>query len=178
VLDSTPSEPISRGGAIPHSVRERLALALLEEDHGRAFALEVARQLAQRMQRSRGAAPLAAQPVPPCSAVPAIARAQRWCHDHLDGDLRVPALARRIAMSERNFVRVFRAETGRTPAAFVASIRLQAARRLLEESDLPMKAAARRCGFGSVAAMRRTFLRKTGVTPAAYREQFSAARRA
>ena len=178
MLDSTPSEPISRGGAIAHSVRERLALALLEEDHGRAFALEVARQLAQRMQRSRGAAPLAAQPVPQGSAVPAIARAQRWCHDHLDGDLRVPALARRIAMSERNFSRIFQTETGRTPADFVASVRLQAARRLLEESDIPTKTVGQRCGFNSPAAMRRTFLRAIGVTPAAYRQRFNAAQRA
>jgi transcriptional regulator GlxA family with amidase domain len=157
-------------------MRDRLALALLEEDHGREFAREVARHLALFMQRARGEVPFATQPQR--SPVSPIESAQRWCHDHLDGDLRVAALAKRIAMSERNFLRVFRAETGRTPAEFVSSIRLQAARRLLEESDLPVKVAAQRCGFGSVAAMRRTFLREIGVTPAAYREKFSAAREA
>jgi transcriptional regulator GlxA family with amidase domain len=154
-----------------------LALGLLEEDHGRSFALKVARYLVLFLQRSGGQAQFSMQLQAQFSSIPAIEKVQRWCHDHLDSDLRVSALSKRAAMSTRNFVRIFQAETGRRPGEFVASVRLLAARRLLEESDLSGKAVWQRCGFGSVAAMRRTFVREIGVTPAAYRKRFSAARR-
>jgi len=155
-----------------------LALGLLEEDHGRDFALKVARYLVLFMKRSGGQAQFSTLMQAQLSSVPAIEKVQRWCHDHVDGDLRVSALAKHVAMSERNFSRIFQTETGRTPADFVASVRLQAARRLLEESDIPTKTVGQRCGFNSPAAMRRTFLRAIGVTPAAYRQRFNAAQRA
>jgi len=155
-----------------------LALALLEEDHGRDFALQVARYLVLFLKRSGGQAQFSTQLQAQLSAVPAIEKVQRWCLDHLDGDLRVAALARRVGMSERNFTRIFQAESGRTPADFVSSVRLQAACRLLEDGDIPTKTVGQRCGFSSPAAMRRAFLREIGVTPAAYREKFNAARRA
>lgn len=77
-------------------------------------------------------------------------------------------------MSERNFVRTFRSSTGRSPGDFIPSTRLQAARRMLEESDLPLKTIAERCGFGSASAIRRMFTRHLGVSPADYRERFRA----
>ena len=97
-----------------------LALALLEEDHGRDFALTVARFLVLFLKRSGGQAQFSTQLQAQFSSVPAIRQAQHWCHENLDGDLSIGALAKRVAMSERSFARAFREETGGTPAEFVA----------------------------------------------------------
>lgn len=149
-----------------------LALAMLEEDHGRELALKVARFLVLFLKRSGGQAQFSTQLMAQFSAVPAIQKVQQWCNENLDGDLRVAALAKRAAMSERSFVRTFREDTGTTPAEFVQQARLQAARRLLEETGLPPKAIAQRCGFGSPGVMRRVFARELGVSPAEYRTKF------
>jgi len=149
-----------------------LALALLEEDHGRGFALKVARFLVLFLKRSGGQTQFSSVLQAQFSSVPAIQQVQTWCHENLDGDLRIVALAKRAAMSERSFVRAFHEDTGRTPAEFVLSTRLQGARRLLEETELAPKVVAQRCGLGSAAAMRRVFMRELGVSPMEYREKF------
>jgi transcriptional regulator GlxA family with amidase domain len=151
-----------------------LALALVEEDHGRDLALKVARYLVLFLKRSGGQTQFSTVLQSQFSSIPAIEQVQHWCHNNLGGDLRVSTLAKKAAMSERNFIRAFREDTGRTPAEFVASIRLQAARRLLEETELAPKAIAKRCGLGTAAAMRRVFLRELGVAPADYRDKFHA----
>jgi len=149
-----------------------LALALLEEDHGRDFALEVARYLVLFLKRSGGQSQFSTQLQAQFSAIPAIQKVQLWCQENPAADLRIAALAKRAAMSERSFIRAFRDDTGQTPAEFVASVRLQAARRLLEETALAPKAVAQRCGLGSPTALRRVFMRRLGVSPAQYREKF------
>lgn len=151
-----------------------LALALLEEDHGRDLALAVARYLVLFLKRSGGQAQFSTQLAAQFSSVPAIENVQRWCHDHLDGDLRVAVLAKRAAMSTRNFIRLFHKDTGRTPAEFVESARLEAACRLLADTDLTVKMIASRCGIGSAASLRRIFTRRLGVSPAQYRDKFRA----
>ncbi len=151
-----------------------LALALLEDDHGRDFALRVARYLVLFMQRSGGQSQFSELLQAQISSIPAIQRVQRWCHDNLAGDLRVTALARHAAMSERSFMRAFREGTGMTPAEFVMSARLQAARLLLEATPLAPKAIAQRCGLGSAAALRRVFLRRLRVSPLQYRDKLRA----
>ncbi len=149
-----------------------LALALLEEDHGRDLTLAVARYLVVFLKRAGGQAQFSTQLAAQFSSVPAIQKIQRWCHEHLNGDLRVAALAKRAAMSTRNFTRMFREDTGRTPAEFVEAARLQAACRLLGDTDLTVKAIASRCGFASTASLRRVFIRRLGVSPAQYRDKF------
>lgn len=151
-----------------------LALALLEEDHGRDFALTVARFLVLFLKRSGGQAQFSMQLQGQFSGVPTIQRVQEWCIENPDAELSVGAMAKEAGMSERNFARVFREETGRSPGEFIVSVRLQAACRLLEESQLPAKAVAQRCGLGSVAAMRRMFLSRLGVSPVSYRDKFRA----
>jgi len=149
-----------------------LAMALVEEDHGRNLALRIARYLVLFLKRPGGQAQFSTQLQAQFSSIPAIEKVQHWCHENLDGDLRVSTLAKRAAMSERSFIRAFMADTGQTPAQFVALIRLQAARRLLEETKLAPKAIAKGCGLGTAPAMRRVFLRELGVAPADYRERF------
>jgi transcriptional regulator GlxA family with amidase domain len=153
-----------------------LALALVEEDHGRAVALSVARHLVLFLKRPGGqsqfSAHLAAQTIAggPMQELP------EWVVEHLGEDLSVESLARRVAMSPRNFARVFTRETGTTPARFVARARIEGARRALEDTGLPIDAIASRCGFGSAEHMRRTFRRHLRVVPREYRRRFEADR--
>lgn len=149
-----------------------LALALVEEDHGRDLALMAARFLVLYLKRSGGQAQFSTQLRAQFSDVPGIQKAQAWCLDNLDGDLSVSELARQAGMSPRNFARLFAREAGTTPKAFVAGMRLEAACRLLEGSSQSVQAVAARCGYGTPTKMRRAFLSAFGVTPALYRARF------
>lgn len=149
-----------------------LALSLVEEDHGRDFALKIARYLVLYLKRAGGQAqfsvPLQAQ----FSQVPVIERVQQWCEENLDRDLSTGMLCRIAGMSERSLMRKFHQETGKSLGQYVAAVRLDAARRLLTETGLSLKEVARKCGFGSVAALRRVFLSHIGVPPRQYRGHF------
>jgi transcriptional regulator GlxA family with amidase domain len=149
-----------------------LALALVEEDLDREAALTIARHLVLFLRRpgnqSQFSATLAAQ-APQRDGLRAI---QRFAVEHPAADLSVQALALRAHMSARHFARSFRAETGVTPARYVESLRLEAARRRLEDTREPLAAVAAACGFGTPETMRRVFLRALGVGPAEYRRRF------
>jgi transcriptional regulator GlxA family with amidase domain len=149
-----------------------LALALVEEDHGRTLALEVARQLVLFLKRPGGqrqfSTVLEAQSAPDG----AIGAVSKWLVDHLDEDLRVEQLAHRAAMSPRNFARVFVRELGTTPAKFIERARVERARLALERGDRGIETIAYECGFGNAERMRRTFRRHLGVVPQHYRRFF------
>jgi transcriptional regulator GlxA family with amidase domain len=134
--------------------------------------MQVARWLVMYLRRHGGqsqfSAALSAQRV---EREP-IAELVSWVRGHLDDDLSVPALARRAAMSPRHFARVFAAEVGTTPAAWVEQVRLEAARGALEDSERSVKQIAAACGFSSASAMHRVFVRRLGVAPTAYRARF------
>jgi transcriptional regulator GlxA family with amidase domain len=151
-----------------------LALALVEEDHGREVALAVARELVLFLRRPGGQSQFSAQLAVQAADREPLRELQAWAGDHLDADLSVEALARRVAMSPRNFARVFTREVGRTPARFVEGLRVEAARRRLEESSHGVDAIAAQCGFGTSESMRRAFLRTLRVPPSDYRERFRA----
>jgi len=155
-----------------------LALALVEEDHGRALALRVARQLVMFLKRPGGQSQFSAQLAVQAADREPLRELQAWIADHLDEELAVPTLAAQVAMSERNFARVFRREVGCTPARFVERARVEGARRRLEESTDGVDVIAARCGFASPEVMRRAFLRLLGVPPSAYRGRFRSAVRA
>jgi transcriptional regulator GlxA family with amidase domain len=82
-------------------------------------------------------------------------------------------MAKRVTMSPRNFARVFAHEVGATPAKFVAAVRVEAARRLLEETHEPLEWVCEQAGLGTTESMRRAFLRAVGITPGQYRERFN-----
>lgn len=149
-----------------------LALALVEDDFGRDVALQVARQLVMFVTRPGGQSQFSAQLSVQAADRRPIRELQTWIADHLCSDLSVPALAARVAMSPRNFARVFATEVGMTPARFVERLRVESARRRLEESGDGMDAVASGCGFGTAEGMRRAFLRELRVPPAAYRSRF------
>ena len=148
-----------------------LALALVEEDLGRATALDVARELVVFLKRPGGQAQFSTM-LSMQRTDDRFGELHAWMAEHLAADLSVPALAERVRMSERSFVRHYRAETGRTPARAVEQIRVEAAQRLLGETAWPVKRIAARCGFGSEETLRRCFVRVLGVSPQGYRERF------
>ncbi|GIG91406.1 GlxA family transcriptional regulator [Plantactinospora endophytica] len=149
-----------------------LALALVEQDQGGELSRTIARQLVMFVQRPGGQAQFSTQLAAQRPARPGLRQLQAWLAEHLADDLSVPALAARVGMSERHFARVFHAQTGQTPAAYVESVRIEAARRLLETTDTPLGPVARNCGFGTVETMHRCFRRTIGVTPGQYRHHF------
>jgi len=151
-----------------------LALALVEEDLGARVALQVARWLVLFVKRPGGQSQFSAQLAAQAADRAPLRELQAWMADHLDADLSVPALAERACMSERNFARAFKRETGMTPAAYVEALRVERARLALESTGAPVDAVARQCGFGTVETLRRAFARRLGVSPAAYRSRFAA----
>jgi transcriptional regulator GlxA family with amidase domain len=134
--------------------------------------LEVACQLVVFVQRPGGQAQFSAQLAHPPARRPTLRELQAWLPDHLDEDLTVETLAERAFMSPRNFARAFRREVGVTPAAYVTSLRVERARLELEAGDAPVEVVARRCGFGTVETMRRSFQRRLYTSPAEYRDRF------
>jgi transcriptional regulator GlxA family with amidase domain len=149
-----------------------LALALVEEDLDREAALTIARHLVLFLRRpgnqSQFSATLAAQQ----PEREPLREAQRLVVEDVAGDHCVEAMAARAHLSARHFARAFAAETGVTPARYVERVRLEAARRRLEDGVEPVAAIAEACGFGTAETMRRVFLRTLGVGPAEYRRRF------
>jgi transcriptional regulator GlxA family with amidase domain len=152
-----------------------LALALVEEDCGRDVALAVARELVMFLQRPGGQAQFSAQLAGQLAEHEPLRELQTHILEHPEEDLSIGALARRAAMSPRNFARVFTREVGRTPARFVASARVETARRLLEETREPLEQVASRSGLANPETLRRTFMRLVGIAPGQYRERFTRA---
>lgn len=152
-----------------------LALALIEEDLDREAALAIARHLVLFLRRPGNQAQFSATLAAQEPAREPLREVRRHVLEHPGADLSVGELARRAHMSPRNFARAFAAETGITPGRFVERVRLEAARRELEDTARPIEAIARGCGFGTPETMRRSFLRALGVGPAEYRRRYQPA---
>ncbi len=151
-----------------------LALALVEDDHGIGVAQTIARWLVVFTRRPGGQSQFSTQLRAQDARTPAVRAVQQWLPDHLAEDLDIATLATRAGMSTRNFSRLFRAETGQTPAVFVESLRVEAARRLLATTDLTIDAVARSVGFKHAETLHRAIARRLATTPARYRQHFKA----
>ena len=151
-----------------------LALALVEEDLDREAALTIARHLVLFLRRPGGQSQFSATLAAQQPEREPLREVQREVVEDVAGEHSVEAMAARAHMSPRHFARAFRAETGMTPARYVERVRLEAARRRLEETGEPIAAVTAACGFGTAETMRRTFLRTLAVGPAEYRRRFQA----
>lgn len=149
-----------------------LCLALVEDDLGRAIALEVARHLVVFLKRPGGQSQFSVT-LSLQKSDSRFAELHAWIADNLTLELSIATLAAQAGMSERSFVRHYRTETGQTPARAVELIRVENARRQLADSTTSIKRIAMQCGFGCEETLRRSFLRALSVTPQAYRERFS-----
>jgi transcriptional regulator GlxA family with amidase domain len=149
-----------------------LALHLLTQDHGQEVALNVAKRLVVFTQRAGGQSQFSPYLTPYAEPASLVAQVQHYVLDHLAEDLTLPVLCRVANMSSRNFSRVFVRDAKITPAEFVESARVDAARVMLETSAAPLKTIAFRCGFRNAQLMRGVFTRRLGVSPLQYRQHF------
>jgi transcriptional regulator GlxA family with amidase domain len=149
-----------------------LALALVDEDHGSDIAMRVARQLILFLKRPGGQTQFSIHTEVQVTEAGPVRDVHEWILGNLDEDLSVEALAAHVSMSSRNFARIFKRELGITPGDYVEAARVEAARRILEETDTPLKTVAALCGFSDQSGLRRAFMRRINVTPAEYRHRF------
>ncbi|HEY9264023.1 MAG TPA: GlxA family transcriptional regulator [Mycobacterium sp.] len=150
-----------------------LALSLVEDDHGTEAAQTIARYLVMYLRRPGGQTQFAAPVWMPRARRTPIRDVQEAIEAEPGGAHSIAELARRAAMSPRHFTRVFTEEVGEAPGAYVERVRTEAARRQLEESDDTMTVIAARCGFGSAETLRRSFVRRLGISPDQYRRTFA-----
>lgn len=152
-----------------------LALALVEADGGRDVAVDVARELVVFLKRPGGQPQHSEMLKAQSKDSVLFDELHQWLSVNLDDeDIGVSMLAERVRMSPRNFARVYKQKTGRAPGKAVEMFRLEAARRLLENSSRNLDQIARQCGFGDEERMRVTFHRNLGISPSDYRKRFIA----
>jgi len=149
-----------------------LTLALVEDDHGFTVARDVAQDLVMFLRRPGGQSQFSRFLLSQASTPGPIRDLQSWILENLSSDLSVEKLAERVAMSPRNFARVFTRETGSSPARYVEEVRLDVARQHLEQSSDKIEQIAAITGFGNSLNLRRVFERNLQLTPSDYRERF------
>lgn len=148
-----------------------LAIALVEEDLGRDVAMAVAAELVVFFRRPGGQMQFSRHGEAAPAGRGALQELQRYVAAHPEADHSIASMAGRVDMSPRHFARIFRHEVGITPAEFVETMRVEAARRLLEAGYESPKRVAARCGYADANGLRRAFMRRLGVTPAEYRKR-------
>lgn len=141
----------------------------------RDFSSQVANRVAQRLvmapQRAGGQAQFI--PAPVAQAVRHdLSGLLEWVRQHLAEPLEIRQLAKRVAMSERTFLRRFSDATGMSPKAWLQHERMARARLLLEGGAQNIERVAEQCGFRTVESFRIAFRNSVGLAPAAYRERF------
>lgn len=153
-----------------------LALAFVEQDCGRDLALQIARDLVIFLKRPGGQSQFSTDLTSQMTLSPTMRETQRWILENLEKKISVPQLAQLNAMSVRNFSRIFHRETQSSPVDFIEKARLGKARRLLEDSQLPLKTISFLCGFASDDQLRKSFQKHLSTRPKDYRERFATAR--
>ena len=152
-----------------------LTLALIEAEHGRHVAMQVAKLMVLFLRRSGNQAQFSSALERQEKEPPKLRDVSSFVLEHIGEPLPVERIARGVAMSPRTLSRWCREHLSESPAELVRRLRLEEARRLLEETSLPLKDISARTGLGDPSTLWRVFTQTLGVTPAAYRERFAAA---
>ncbi|MFB9569565.1 helix-turn-helix domain-containing protein [Saccharopolyspora hordei] len=150
-----------------------LALHVVRRDHGAEIGAAVARRLVFPGHRPGGQRQFIERPLPAEAESP-FAAALCWAEQHATEPITVADIAARAAMSPATLHRRFRSELGCTPNQWLTAVRVEHARRLLEQTDLAVDQVAHRSGLGTAANLRARLARHTGLTPTAYRRAFRA----
>ncbi|WP_312168171.1 GlxA family transcriptional regulator [Atlantibacter hermannii] len=149
-----------------------LTLALVEDDYGFTLARDIAQDMVMYLRRPGGQLQFSRYKLDQTEHAGPVGELQRWILANLADDLSVEKLAERVAMSPRNFTRVFTREAGVSPARYVSEARLAAARDRLEQTTETLDRIAQLTGFGSSINLRRTFEKQLHLTPGEYRQRF------
>lgn len=149
-----------------------LTLALVEEDYGFSLARDIAQDFVMYLRRPGGQLQFSRYNLQQTATQGPINDLLAWLLENLTADLSVDKLAEKVAMSPRNFTRVFTRETGASPARYVAEARLAAARQRLEQTHETLDRIAEQTGFGSSINLRRLFEKQLNLTPGEYRQRF------
>ena len=149
-----------------------LCLALIAEDWGHELAMKVAKQLIVYIRRDGGQSQYSPYLAVGPDEDSLVARVLKYVTDHISDDLGIEQIADAVGVSRRTFARAFAKHAQVTPSVFVDQVRIDFARKLLEETDVPLKTVAFRCGFHNATRMRMIFSRQLQITPKQYRERF------
>jgi transcriptional regulator GlxA family with amidase domain len=145
-----------------------MTLAMIEQDYGHDLAQKVAARMVVFLRRPGGHAQVS-MALRSQDAEGAIGELLKWIAANPHADLRAETLAERACMSLRNFYRAFEEATGSSPANWVEAMRLEVAKRLLEQTGEYAEQVAVKAGFTNYERMRRTFVKRVGASPLAYR---------
>jgi transcriptional regulator GlxA family with amidase domain len=152
-----------------------LCLSLVAEDWGHELAVRIAKRLVVYIQREGGQSQYSPYIGAGKDEDPIISKVHRYVTEHIADALSIEQLASAVSVSRRTFSRLFSKYAKVTPSAFVEQVRVDTARKLLEDTDSPLKTVAFKCGFNSATQMRTTFSRRLNVTPKQYRQRFRGA---
>ncbi|MET9950588.1 DJ-1/PfpI family protein [Streptomyces sp. NPDC006339] len=150
-----------------------LALALVADDHGETVALRIARQLVMYLKRPSGQSQFSV-PLEPVSTTRRMEDLRHYISRNIGERLTLADLAASAHVSERQLTRIFKAELGTTPSAYVESARVERARHQLETTDATLERITTLCGFGTTDTLIRAFRRRLDTTPMEYRRRFRA----
>jgi transcriptional regulator GlxA family with amidase domain len=149
-----------------------LSLYLVEKFCGHEVALQVAKSLLLSMPRGRQSGYSVVQLSRPHSD-DKIRQTEEYLQQHFDSDISIDSLAQRVGMGPRNFIRRFKAATGRVPGAYIQTLRVSAAKELLEHGSSSIQTVSTKIGYEDIGFFRNLFKRHTGMTPGEYRDRFS-----
>lgn len=162
--------PVWSSGGITSGID--LALAMVEDDWGHKLALAIARFMVVFLKRQGGQSQYSEYLKTDAASRHDIRELQAWIIENVQKELCVGMLAEQASMSARNFARVFRAETGVTPAKYIEIVRVDLARHYLESTRFNINTVAQKTGFNDPETLRKTFVRHIGITPMDYRARF------
>ncbi|AXI03906.1 GlxA family transcriptional regulator [Aquirhabdus parva] len=151
-----------------------LCLSLVAEDWGHELAVRVAKRLVVYIRRDGGQSQYSPYQAADLEEVSIVGKVLKFVTEHISETLSVEQIADAVGVGRRTFSRVFAKDAQVTPSVFIEQVRIDFARKLLEETDVPMKTIAYRCGFHSATHMRMIFTRRLGVTPMQYQQRFHA----
>jgi len=149
-----------------------LALHLVEADYGRRIALEASREMVAFYHRPGGQNQFSSPATAITAKSDSLIKSQQWILANLNKPIEVATLAEQAAMSERNFSRKFTQEVGMPPSKYIAQVRLNKARLLLEETTHSINRITDQCGYNNSEILRRLFIRELNVSPSEYRKRF------
>ncbi len=151
-----------------------LCLSLIAEDWGHELAMKVAKRLIVYIRRDGGQSQYSPYLAVGPDQDSIVSRVVKFVTKHISDVLTIEDIADAVGISRRTFSRTFARHAHVTPSVFVEQLRIDVARKLLEETDVPLKTVAFRCGFRNATHMRMIFTRQLDITPKRYRERVRA----